>query len=242
MKIIPPYLSYEYFRGVGEWDSLLCDLATLSYASEDFIRLKLLDSPFELKDIIRHGDFQCIVAKGRGRLVITFKGTDSLYDWYTDIKVGLTPHGIHEGFFGAAKQFFDQLARWAAGEDVTLGGHSLGGAMTTVECDDLSSQRQELSIKSIELVTFGSPRVGDHSFAERVHRRVHEIRRYVHGEDEVPQVPFNAMHYEHVGREIHLRQMPRPWLHAIPWPNPYYCPMRIFSHVPTNYCARLWGE
>ena len=70
-------------------------------------------------------------------------------------------------------------------------GHSLGAAMAT-----LMAARHPQA----ELVTFGSPRVGDEAFAAQFEDR--DVRRYVDCNDVVTMVPPGLIGYVHAG-EMH---------------------------------------
>ena len=72
-------------------------------------------------------------------------------------------------------------------------GHSLGAAMATL----LAAEREEA-----ELVTFGSPRVGDPAFAALFAGRA--VRRYVDCTDGVTAVPPSLIGYAHLSGERYI--------------------------------------
>jgi predicted lipase len=49
----------------------------------------------------------------------------------------------------------------------------------------------------VEIHNFGSPRVGNPSFAQFVMAKVDAIYRVVHNRDLVPHVPFTPLNYAH---------------------------------------------
>jgi len=112
---------------------------------------------------------------------------------------------VHSGFKEALKEVWDPQGR--ADEDKALKpyldtisntdgrrrsvwftGHSLGGALATLAADQYGS--------GAELYTFGSPRVGDRTFAD--HFRVNAYR-FVNNDDVVTKVPLPGS-YRHVGQ------------------------------------------
>ena len=230
VHVVPPYLDYPYWRSPesDNYDALLCDLAILSYAGPQFIQSKLMSAPFTLlTDCIIYNDIQCIVVRNKkGDVIVTFRGTTSLHDWYEDFDFEINNEGIHSGFYNSFMPFLEKLNFWVKRMNVIFVGHSLGAALVTVAVD-------KLTFKNASLITFGSPRVGTPEFAERVYKKANKIKRYVHGKDVVPDVPFRDMRFEHVGRMIHIEQISRPWLNI-------FCPRRIYDHVPTNYSNILW--
>lgn len=231
MRIIPPYLDYKYFRARGNAHADLCDLAILAYAEPAFIIEQIGNSPFRFKNIITRNDIQMVlVERGVGEAVVAFRGTMTLQDWIADFDFPLNQNGVHSGFAEAFKPFAGELEQFILGKAVIAIGHSLGGALATEAVDAVVLEHQQA-----ELVTFGSPRVGNYAFAERVRAKSQSNVRYVHGEDVVPFVPFCAMEYEHVAPATHFLQMPRPWSNI-------FCPRQVFDHVPTNYAERLWNS
>lgn len=77
-------------------------------------------------------------------------------------------------------------------------GHSLGGAVATVFAHQVASQRTDIPIN---VVTFGSPRVGTRSFARSFNAK-HSIKylRVQQGCDVVTQLPYCC--YTHVGDHL----------------------------------------
>jgi len=132
----------------------------------------------------------------QGQAFVAFKGTASLYDALTDLNAGLrTTHGgqaVHQGFFYALESVYRDLVNFVAGlrQVTTLHcvGHSLGGAIATLAAD---SVRAAATVASVQLYTFGSPRVGQHLFAAKCTERVlaKNIYRVHHKTDPVPMVP-----------------------------------------------------
>ena len=79
-------------------------------------------------------------------------------------------------------------------------GHSLGGALSTLCSFDLAAQFPNAI--NIEHYNFGSPRVGDYSFASLYNEAVPKTYRIVHDRDMITSVPKFFILFKHVGYEI----------------------------------------
>jgi triacylglycerol lipase len=120
------------------------------------------------------------------------------------------------------------------GQNVWFTGHSLGAALTTLAMGNAS-------YANANLVTFGSPRVGNANFRDSFFCRLRQVekvpflKRYVHGDDIVPEVPLESMGYVHIPGLLPLKAMPRPWENIL-------IPRKVFDHIPTNYAERIWEK
>jgi len=64
----------------------------------------------------------------------------------------------------------------------------------------------------LEVITFGSPRVGDKKFAAYYNNKIGgSTFRIVHWKDLVPHVPTKSMGYHHVAREIWYNSKSTKW-------------------------------
>mmetsp|Transcript_3399 Transcript_3399/g.526 ORF Transcript_3399/g.526 Transcript_3399/m.526 type:complete len:145 (-) Transcript_3399:143-577(-) len=77
---------------------------------------------------------------------------------------------------------------------IVISGHSLGGAVATI----FAAHLLKLGYPVTELVTFGSPRVGNKEFAMYVSSRIPKAIRIVHNRDPVPCVPLLKQGFLHV--------------------------------------------
>lgn len=135
--------------------------------------------------------------------VLSFPGTHDLADWIKDIEaVEVCEHKeypglVHDGFATRLKSIWDKIPLPPIGE-IYVVGHSLGGALAT-----LASVRLKRMGYSPIVFTFGSPRVGNTTFAS-----AYDILHYrwVNKADIVPHVPpalgIRTFAYKHVG-ELH---------------------------------------
>lgn len=151
-------------------------------------------------------------------IVISFRGSINLRNWVTnldmlkeDFDVGDGTKGIqvHKGFLRYATaighKIFHEVRPLLAKHsyNVTITGHSLGGAVATLTCI-LMHKEFGLPWHKIHLVTFGEPRVGNEAFARWFNGRNPHHLRVVNNRDMVPHVPFSGLGYTHRKREIFL--------------------------------------
>lgn len=154
------------------------------------------------------------IAAGTGQyqneILVATRGTSTGFDWLSNFNVGLQlgPGGllVHAGFNEVWKSFSDEIAAFMRGRNPTVihcVGHSLGGALATLNADYFSS----IHAGAVKLYTFGSPRAGDMFFARSLSRRVGEKNMYRvhHRSDPVPKIPLFPFHhvpYESPGYEL----------------------------------------
>ena len=136
-----------------------------------------------------------------GTVFVAFRGTQvtSLRDIFADVAalpVRWAGEGrVHWGFWNCYRNLRESVDSWmveAGGERLVVTGHSLGAAVAT-----LMAALHERA----ELVTFGSPRVGNQAFVDRFAERV--ARRYVDCVDGVPRLP-PPIGYSHLEEMIYI--------------------------------------
>ncbi|KIH54336.1 triacylglycerol lipase [Ancylostoma duodenale] len=98
--------------------------------------------------------------------------------------------------------------------DVTISGHSLGGALATLAASHLVKLKVLENPDKVKLVTFGQPRVGNKEFADAVDEEVDYAYRVVHYHDLVPTIPKAG--FWHQGIEIFYTSDMKP-------ENSHYC-------------------
>jgi triacylglycerol lipase len=139
------------------------------------------------------------IAAGTGsyqnEVLVATRGTETMYDWLSNFNIGmqLGPGGqlVHAGFHEVWKSFSVDVANFLRGRNPTVihcVGHSLGGALATLNADYFSS----IGAAEVKLYTFGSPRAGGTFFARSLTRRVgrQNMYRVHHRSDPVPKIPL----------------------------------------------------
>ncbi|GAQ80987.1 hypothetical protein KFL_000680030 [Klebsormidium nitens] len=88
-------------------------------------------------------------------------------------------------------------------------GHSLGGALATLFAAEMAmaAEAEGARIGHVTMYNFGSPRVGNHAFADFYNRRVPDTWRLVNRNDVIPTVP-RMLGYCHVGNALILGDKP----------------------------------
>ncbi|ORZ30582.1 Alpha/Beta hydrolase protein [Catenaria anguillulae PL171] len=119
---------------------------------------------------------------------------------------------VHKGFTDAYRTVRDDMLttvqqHLARNPDRTLlvSGHSLGGAIAAMAALDIVAGRM-IDAARVDLVTYGTPRIGDRAFAslmEGVGFRM--MQRVVSGRDLIPHVPAQAIGYQQLDGELFVR-------------------------------------
>ena len=122
---------------------------------------------------------------------VTFRGTESVFDWLADLSIPQIPHP-----WGLVEKGFDFIYRQctgsvqaavgrAPGAQILVTGHSLGAALAVLASADLA-------INGIvpRMYSFAGPRVGNPSFAGQFNQKVPVHWRIVNTEDIVTTVPL----------------------------------------------------
>jgi predicted lipase len=144
-----------------------------------------------------------IYMKTKKEAFIVFKGTSTLENVISDLDIIQVddnyniPGKFHKGFHDlilkneTAEKIYDTIPMSVRKIYVT--GHSLGAALATV----FYAFIKKCTIES-ELITFGSPKVGDLEFAEYInHSSPDSCKRYVNGCDVIAKIPvFGFAHVD----------------------------------------------
>jgi predicted lipase len=153
-------------------------------------------------------------------LIVSFRGSTTLENWIEDLKFlqfqmsweALSPNiYVHRGFFETYQSLLPQLTSLIlkGKENVTkviFTGHSLGGALASLAMVDFVRQGI-LSTDLVQLVTFGSPRVGNSEWAKYFQSKFNynQSIRVVYLREIVPHLPFSKFpffpYYNHIVRE-----------------------------------------
>jgi triacylglycerol lipase len=131
----------------------------------------------------------------QGEVLLVTRGTAILPDWVTDancgMQIGPGGHLVHAGFNDTWKSFTAEVQAFLRGRNpstIHCVGHSLGGALATLNADHLSS----VGAGQVKLYTFGCPRTGTIPFARALTTRVgaQNMFRVHHLSDPVTMVPI----------------------------------------------------
>ena len=147
----------------------------------------------------------------QGELLIVTRGTAMGYDWLTNFNVGMQigagGHLVHAGFHETWKSFSRDIQEFIRGRNpsgIHCVGHSLGGALATLNADYFSAN----NIGQVKLYTFGSPRTGSFVFSRSLTERLkaEHIYRVWHPSDPVPMIPiFPFQHLPHSTKGLAVR-------------------------------------
>ena len=145
-------------------------------------------------------------------IVVSFRGTVDLKDWISNAKVLQRDYQncksckVHTGFFNYYNSVHLQmltkvsaLSHAHPNSKVIVTGHSLGGAQATLAAVDLIKAGYDT-----DLITYGSPRVGNKQFSEYVDKTLKGLNlRVTYKNDVVTVTPPQSRGYWHVGQEMH---------------------------------------
>lgn len=109
--------------------------------------------------------------------------------------------GFAAAYLSVREQIHNYLRSHAVAS-VTVTGHSLGGALATLCAVDV--QYKFSNKVTLNVYTFGAPRVGNDGFRDSFKRRVPDSYRFIYGMDVVPALPKPWQGYRHVDEEYRL--------------------------------------
>lgn len=168
------------------------------------------------------------MAMGKGKYenhaILVCRGTDGLKDWLSDLNIGgqlsVSGHLVHAGFNRIYNQFREKMLDFIKTNSATTVhcvGHSLGGALANMAADTIIGNN-----KNAVLYTFGAPRVGIASFANKLSKHprlsVDNIFRVYHSSDPVSMIPlFPFVHAPQPGGEYYINKVLtiNPWDHKM---------------------------
>jgi triacylglycerol lipase len=163
---------------------------------------------------------------------VIFRGTESGLDWLSDFEFiletfeevpngGKTESGFSNLYRSITVEYDDpsiptqslisQLDRLTAGTKIVVSGHSLGSSLATLHAFVAGSKHID-----VELVTFASPRVGDHEFVEAFQKMNIKNTRIFNNPDIVPNVPLEILGYRHIDPSFEINSALFPIKHSIP--------------------------
>ena len=146
-------------------------------------------------------------------IFISFRGSSNIENWLANIQFHqIQPYddenlSVEKGFYNLFADLkpiiyetLQELSSKYATHNVLSTGHSLGGALATLFAFDNYYYNEEYNV--IALMTFGSPRIGNHNFVTKFANYNMYSKRITHYYDMVPHVPQNLLHYYHIPNEV----------------------------------------
>jgi len=167
----------------------------------------------------QHVGVQLFVGRQGDRCVVAFKGTDSFNGFKADLQSMnlITKAGCyHWGRECRVSASFDRQYRaianqlWEAASNLGCGGrlpmditgHSMGAALAILTAYDFAKAGKWIG----KVITFGTPRVGDDTFAGAVQDNVRTtIYRVTRADDPFVLMPGRNLGFEHAGVEVYYR-------------------------------------
>jgi len=143
-----------------------------------------------------------IAKRNQHEILIAVRGTITGADQATDANASKTACNhlgqVHSGFLHTYRSFEPVIQKHKAlfpdAAMIHCVCHSLGGALATLSASFI---KIEYGGRLVKLYTFGSPRVGDKTFARKVTQSLgkNNIYRVYHDCDPVSKVPLNGHHW-----------------------------------------------
>ena len=145
-------------------------------------------------------------------IMISYRGTSNVVNWINDFKFSIIyPYqtmpnvGIEKGFYEShitvKNKVLDSIFNLSNKYDTTniiATGHSLG-AISQLLVFDIHFEYPQYNI--VQLVTFGSPRIGNKNFSSTFLNTNIPHQRITHWRDIVPHVPQEILGYYHTPSE-----------------------------------------
>ena len=188
----------------------LVEASELAYKTsvevEKFIKTEWGFDKFQWFENPKEGT-QAFLAGNKDIVILIFRGTDSIMDWTTNIKIKLVPSPsnigkVHFGFNKALDSVWDELSativQWDVSNRFWVSGHSLGGALATLAVDRFIDN----GVLVQGMYTFGQPMVGNKDFKDNFDSKMDgRSFRFVDDEDIVPKIITTLMGYRHIEKE-----------------------------------------
>lgn len=146
---------------------------------------------------------ECLVIHTDQGDIFVFKSSDSKEDWDDNFKFFpktiqpsvcgcCTKSAVHTGFNRQFTILEPELVKHIHNTKAIFTGFSLGGALATLSA-------YTLGYKTRELVTFGSPKVGNQVFVKELEPKLRRNERWVYRKDYVTRLP-PGRYYKHTGK------------------------------------------
>ena len=160
---------------------------------------------------------QATVSLDGSRAIVCLRGSDAVVDWKNNFNIGKVPflsrkHSdpdkmVHAGFFtghasvkGKIYKKLNYIVDSGECDSLLFCGHSAGVQSALLAYDYLNKKSLP-----IEVVTFGTPRLGNKEFADAFNSEM-KCTRIINDRDVVPLAPLKILGFHHVGNNlIHIK-------------------------------------
>jgi len=151
-------------------------------------------------------------------LYVAFLGSSTKMDWVHNFMFWKVPYKqmdkvflVHAGFLKIYKLCQDPIHKFIKDNSnkfnkIVISGHSLGGAIASLCCEDMSYFKEQNTISNtipIQCITTGTPRVFTIFGYNTIKNRCKDVLRVVYGNDKVARLPPRCFLFKHVGTELH---------------------------------------
>ena len=155
---------------------------------------------------------KCIIFYNNTSIDICFKGTTNIANVYSNMQILLKSYDnikVHNGFLNQyliiKNNLFnniDNIIKNNNIDEISLSGHSSGGAIANIASIDFCKKYNDIRIKCF---TFGSPKVGNENFVDEYNKYVKDSYRIVNKNDIIEHFPLPFI-YKHVHEPIYLKE------------------------------------
>jgi len=149
---------------------------------------------------------------------VSYRGSTDIQNWIDNIQIKLVSPwtnmpsiSVEDGFYKVYDYLKPDITQAISNvldkyptSSILLTGHSMGG-IATIHAFELATGNVNNSFNQlydIQLITFGSPRIGNNEFADKFNQLPISSTRVTHYYDMVPHVPQEFLHYCHVHGEV----------------------------------------
>lgn len=153
-----------------------------------------------------------VIDKEEDEILVGFRGTiNNIQQWVSDLDAVYTKWNgnsrVHLGFYNRFNEiktptltFLRQAQKELPNGNVIISGHSMGGAVATLFASYLVDT---MKIQPTYVYTYGSPRVGDGTFAKYVDKQFGDrLVRVINEWDMVTDLPPMILQYRHTGKLV----------------------------------------